>query len=142
MAPRRTFLDLFTRSMRLPNECWPWAGSISDKGYARFGHTGTAYRRAYDAYFGPIPDGLEIDHRCGNRACVNPAHLEAVDHYTNVMRSGNFVAVHARKTHCANGHPLSGDNLRITPDKRLCMTCKRQRNSAYKKRLIQKRKAA
>lgn len=33
------------------------------------------HRVVYAAVIGPIPDGMEVDHICHNRACANPAHL-------------------------------------------------------------------
>lgn len=70
--------------------CWLWTGTLSMKGYGRFNVTdrnnAAAHRFAYESFVGPIPDGLEIDHLCSVRRCVNPAHLEPVTHAENLRR--------------------------------------------------------
>lgn len=61
--------------------CWIWLGCTSG-GYGLFGiatsKSAKAHRIAYEIAYGPIPDGLQIDHLCRNPTCVNPCHLEAV----------------------------------------------------------------
>lgn len=69
--------------------CWIWTGALTTNGYGqvRWGdRTLRAYRLVYELLVGPIPDGLQLDHLCRNRRCVNPAHLEPVTQWENWAR--------------------------------------------------------
>lgn len=73
-----------------------------------------------------------------HRRCVNPSHLEAVTRDENNRRSRGLVFDAALKTHCPQGHALSGDNLATIKGKshRVCRTCANAstRRSAQAKR--------
>lgn len=129
-----------------PNGCWEWTGALTG-GYGYFGrmtpdgpHNFNSHRAAYESLRGPVPDGLVLDHLCRNRRCVNPDHLEPVTHKTNILRGVGFSATNAKRTHCAHGHPLTGDNLVVYAGKRVCRQCK-ARNIAktYRKRIARLR---
>src|SRR5882757_1653346 len=114
----------------LPNDCWPWLGDVAIVGYGRFSLDSQrlyAHRIAYELIKGPIPAGLQIDHLCRNRVCCNPSHLEAVTQQENLRRGNGIAAIHAHKTHCPQGHPYSGENLKInkTNGGRICAECHR-----------------
>lgn len=71
--------------------CWSYSPLHPVTGYGQFtvdnGHAGVrAHRWSYEFFVSEIPDGLEIDHLCSNRACVNPAHLEPVTRRVNALR--------------------------------------------------------
>ena len=74
----------------LSTGCWIWQQSTSFNGYGQVWHEGRlqrAHRVFYQLYVGPIPDGLQIDHKCVNKLCVNPDHLAAVTALENVHRT-------------------------------------------------------
>ena len=95
--------------------CWIWNGCRHIKtGYALIrctGKTRTAHRVSYEIHIGPIPRGLQIDHLCRRRDCVNPAHLEAVTQLENVRR-GLGGSKNREKTTCKHGHLFSTNNTR------------------------------
>jgi hypothetical protein len=120
---------LFSRVANLGGQgCWPWIGDKFSGGYGRLtvdGRGKLVHRVVYQKLVGPIPQGLTIDHLCRNRACVRPSHLEPVTGRVNSLRGTGPSAQNARKTHCHKGHPLSGDNVRVTTKQRRCRECVR-----------------
>lgn len=121
------------------DECVEWIGAIDTDGYGRVtigGRWRPAHRVVYEMVVGPIPTGLSLDHLCRNRRCVNPTHLDPTDSRTNTLRGVGPTAVNHRKTHCAHGHPLSGDNLllRVGRVGRDCKECGRTRAREYQRR--------
>lgn len=76
-----------------PSPCHIWTGPDSGTGrgggYGRFSlnsQTVAVHLAVYTHYFGYIPGKKQIDHRCNNRRCCNPAHLEMVTQITNQKR--------------------------------------------------------
>lgn len=127
--PIDRFMEKFTVT---DGGCWTWTGYLHANGYATF-FTGTrkqmAHRWSYEHHVGPIPDGLQIDHLCRVRHCVNPDHLEPVTARTNLMRGNTTSAAHAAKTACPQGHPYDDENTYIHPNgSRRCRECMRARD--------------
>lgn len=106
--------------------CWEWNGGLWGGGYGRFvldGRHVQAHRWAYEALVGPIPDGLQLDHLCRNRRCVNPDHLEPVTNRENGVR-GIGIAARALATHCSHGHEWTEENTNVRPNgTRRCRKC-------------------
>ena len=123
------------------NGCWVWKGVPNKSGYGGLkvnGKTVLAHRFGYEMLRGSIPEGMQIDHLCRNRLCVNPEHLEIVTSRVNTLRGDTIAAKEFRQTHCIRGHLLSGENLKMRANgKRICRQCKRIRE----KLLYWKRKA-
>lgn len=98
LAPRAlSGIDRFLAYVNKTETCWLWLGTKCSKGYGRVkvdGASKSAHRVAYECFWDDIPDGLELDHLCNVRNCVNPEHLEPVTHQENVARA------RIRQTHC------------------------------------------
>lgn len=141
--------------------CWLWHGMVSAEGYGKVfiaGKTYSAHRVSYEVERGSIPVGLQIDHLCRVRNCINPDHLEAVTASENTRRGllGVLISPENKalrtarrrawvqsRTHCKNGHALIGDNVRyLVTDRgneRQCRACKRSRAKARYHRLKEAR---
>jgi len=107
--------------------CWIWTAGLAE-GYGQFRYPGghSAYRYAYELLVGPVPEGLQLDHLCRNRACVNPAHLEPVTALVNQHRGETIAARNAAKTHCPQGHEFTPENTYVnSKGSRECLICRR-----------------
>lgn len=103
--------------------CWLWIGGGPGVGYGK-------HRMVYSELVGEIPAGLDIDHKCRVRCCVNPDHLEPVTRKENLRRGIISTVQHARhaaKTHCVHGHEFTPENTytdtRLGIVRRTCKTC-------------------
>lgn len=113
--------------------CWVWQGRYTDQGYAVISQANRevrVHRLTYELWCGPIPDGLELDHLCRVRPCVNPYHLEPVSHQEN-MRRGHW----SLRTACKNGHLFTPDNTYTYRGYRCCRECHRQYERVRQKKL-------
>jgi hypothetical protein len=123
--------------------CWLWLCSVSPNGYAtmrdgrsyRDAKTVQAHRFSYELHRGPVPAGLQLDHKCRTRSCVNPDHLEAVTQRENLLRGDTVTARNASATACPKGHPYSEHNTgRTRAGARVCKTCGNARVAEWKRR--------
>jgi hypothetical protein len=124
-----------------PTNCLVWIGATNTKGYGLVsiggGQIALAHRVAYEAEFGPIPDGHVIDHLCRVRNCVNPMHLQAVTVAEN-NRRGRAAERLTVGDLCINGHHIAEDGLYVRPtgatECRECIRAGRRANSAGRPR--------
>lgn len=98
----RALVAILGKAQGVPESgCWIWIGSRNAGGYGTVKYRGKvwlAHRASYTILAGPIPPGLELDHKCRVRACVNPDHLEPVTGQENIQRYQDAVRT-----------PLGGD---------------------------------
>lgn len=128
--PKPTALQRFNDGYRVDaSGCWLWLGFLNDHGYGQIQDRGVAsyaHRWSYQTFIGPIADGLQIDHLCRVRSCVNPNHLEPVTPLLNNRRGESPWSVNARKTHCIRGHEFTAANTRVSRQGwRSCRQCER-----------------
>lgn len=138
----KTVEDRFWAKVIATDSCWYWTGATTN-GYGSFqwrGNASPAHRFAYELLVGPIPDGLQLDHLCRMRACVNPAHLEPVTQRENLLRGNGWSGRHARQMSCKHGHPFTAENIYSPPrggrQCRMCMHAKKQRQRMRRRELV------
>lgn len=144
----------FFAKVRQLGDCWIWVASKDQSGYGMFSdansrsksahtHIERAHRWSYTFLRAEIPDGLQLDHLCRNRACVNPWHLEPVTHLVNWERGISPWRLNDLKDECLQGHPFTPDNTYHHPQgSRVCRACMAKHRQAYEQRQAEKRRAA
>lgn len=125
------------------SNCWLWKGQLDTNKYGRFvinGKRVKANRAAYQITRGSIPDGLCALHRCDNPPCVRPSHLWAgtqAENMRDMIKKGRNSNQNYTKTHCIQGHKLSGWNLMLRESK--IKTIRRQCRQCAYNRIREKR---
>ena len=131
------------------NGCWHFTGRLTNHGYGVIGSNHLVHRLVAALAYGDIPKGMWVDHICHNadhtcqpkacmhRRCCNPDHLRIVTPKENLHATPNSPAfINAQKTHCKNGHELSGYNLytyiRRGNPVRFCRACGRAATERFR----------
>jgi len=115
--------------------CHLWTAYRMPNGYGVFHPTKTssflAHRYAYTEQVGPIPEGMVIDHLCRVRECVNPIHLEPVEHVENLRRGKGYAIRNGMRDSCINGHKYTPENIYTDPGGGIrCRRCAYERGLA------------
>ena len=128
-------------------DCWEWRGARNDSNYGmvtlvRKGlDKARVHRIMFERYFGPIPDGMIVRHKCDNPPCSNPDHLELgtkADNTRDMMERGRHWRYGA--TECLNGHDLTKPgSYRVQErkgrgDEKVCLTCQRERHLRWQEK--------
>jgi hypothetical protein len=129
--------------------CWLWAAATDRDGYGRFavGLGGKqqrhvrAHRFAYEAFVGPVPDGMVVCHRCDTPSCVRPKHLflgTPLDNNDDKVSKGRHAVpwgtplARSRQTECVHGHSLDKANTYLdSRGYRSCRACRREASRRY-----------
>lgn len=128
---------LYERTVIQANGCVLWTGATNHAGYGYLGRGGRdknilAHVASWELLYGPVPEGLELDHLCVTPACLAPAHLEPVTHAENVRRARERM-IAARGGGCPQGHAY----VITARGWRRCYECARVSNARRRKSLVE-----
>ena len=125
-VPRIIYDEVACAVPGLTGPCHVFQGAKQSNGYGSIcvqGKTMLVHRYVWELQNGPVPLGRELDHRCGVKACCNPAHLRAVTHVVNCTENTRRVP----PTHCPEGHEYTEDNCFMDHGRRRCRICGRKK---------------
>lgn len=92
LVPEKAIARFFAKVYKMRGSCWFWTGGLDKDKYGQFwfnGHNWRAHKFAHLLFNGPLREaGLEIDHICAHRKCVNPDHLVLMTKPENLYYRG------------------------------------------------------
>lgn len=139
----KKYIERFWSKVNKTKGCWLWTDCLDRDGYGIYFDSQKkffAHRYSILITLGGIPTDLVVDHLCRTRKCVRPQHLRLVTRkINNTENSLSQSAINKSKTHCINGHSLSGSNVNVRPTsnggtRRFCRECRRLSAARYKAR--------
>ncbi|MEV5451643.1 HNH endonuclease signature motif containing protein [Streptomyces sp. NPDC052535] len=137
-AYAQTVMDRLIANLRQDGSCWVWTRSTNGDGYGLISIKRAMIRThqvSYQLFVGSVPDGLQLDHLCRVRLCVNPDHLEPVTSGENTRRgtASQYLPDRSKWTHCKNGHAFTAGNTYTHPKTgyRTCRRCRADRQKEY-----------
>jgi hypothetical protein len=110
----RDYLKVLQQRSTVEGTCLTWQGSKTRLGYGQISYRNkleSVHRVAWIEADGPIPSGIEVDHTCHNRACVNPAHLRLAEHHQN---GRNLSGAHSRSRLGVRNVRLKGKRFEVS----------------------------
>jgi len=132
MRPPVPIIQRFLNKIKIVDSgCWEWQGWVNRNGYCHITlkRKGIlAHRFIFMYYYNNIDSKMTIHHKCYNRKCVNPIHLEQMSYRENILHGNTMASINAQKTHCPQGHEYTSDNTYINSrNSRVCKICERRR---------------
>jgi hypothetical protein len=109
--------------------CWLFTGT-KQNGYGAINNRYT-HRIVYAEVRGPVAKGTVLHHQCGQRACCNPWHLEALTRREHYLRHPHPMKKHV--THCKRGHEFTPENTHLYQGRRYCRACQKERDKKRKR---------
>lgn len=109
--------------------CWTWTKTTYHNGYGKIWDRSRKrnvllHRYVWEQRYGPAGKNMVIHHRCANRRCYNPSHLQRMSKFAHQYLESPIIRSNVQKTHCAHGHEFSKQNTyHGRGNSRLCKEC-------------------